>query len=436
MASYGAREAINTPKETITYEELLRRVHYWRTVLRQGVVAPGSVVALKAQFTPSGIAALLALAAERTLVVPLGPMPVAQFDEFCEISQVEFVLDPEVSPQPKATGRNAGAELYEKLRALPAAGLVLFSSGSTGRSKASVLNFDDLMGAHLSSAKRPKGTVTFLNFDHIGGINTLFHTLSHGGTVISCPDRTPAAVLQRIEETQAQVLPTTPTFLTMCLIEGRFEQHDLSSLEVITYGTEPMPEQTLARVAASLPHVRMKQTYGLSELGIMSTRSKSNDSLWVKVGGPGFEYKVVDGILWVKSSRAMLGYLNAPYHFDEDGFFNTQDQVEVDGEYLKILGRSSEIINVGGLKVYPNEVESAILQVPGVADVLVSGRPNPVTGQVVQARVRPEDSMETHGLVDRILAHCSQTLDDYKAPVHIEVTKNVLHSERFKKARA
>ena len=127
--------------------------------------------------------------------------------------------------------------------------------------------------------------------------------------------------------------------------------------------------------------------------------------------------------------------LNAPYRFDDDGFFNTQDQVEVDGEYVKILGRKSEIINVGGLKVYPSEVESALLEVRGVTDALVFGQANAVTGQVVRAKVRPSGGTDIEMLKSSIKQHCAEVLEDYKRPVAVDITTTDLHSKRFKKAR-
>lgn len=94
----------------------------------------------------------------------------------------------------------------------------------------------------------------------------------------------------------------------------------------------------------------------------------------MKVGGAGTETKITGGTLWVRSESAMLGYLNAPSPFDEDGWYDTGDQVETDGEYIRILGRKSEIINVGGEKVFPAEVESVFLEIPNVRDVLITGR--------------------------------------------------------------
>src|SRR5262245_18877496 len=108
-----------------------------------------------------------------------------------------------------------------------------------------------------------------------------------------------------------------------------------------------MPPSTLAAVREALPWARLKQTYGLSEVGILPTQSRDSGSVWLKLG-KGFEHKIVDGVLWIKSASAMLGYLNAPSPFDADGWFNTKDLVETDGEYMRILGRKSELINVGG----------------------------------------------------------------------------------------
>ena len=120
---------------------------------------------------------------------------------------------------------------------------------------------------------------------------------------------------------------------------------------------------------------------------MLRSKSREDGSLWVRVGGEGFQTKVVDGVLWIKSDYAMVGYLNAPSPFDADGWFNTQDLVEVDGDWLRILGRDSDLINVAGQKVYPAEVEQAILELPNIRDVAVYGESHPLLGQVVVARV-------------------------------------------------
>ncbi|WP_316520089.1 class I adenylate-forming enzyme family protein [Kitasatospora brasiliensis] len=438
LRSHGDREAIVFHGRTTTYRTLLTAVEQWRARLDEHGIRAGQVVALESAYSPQACAALVALIEAGAIIVPLVTLPDAKRAEFHEIAEVETVITldgTDADPSITATGRSAGHELFAALRREERPGLVLFSSGTTGRSKASVLDFTKVLARYR--AGRPARTLSFLNLDHIGGINTLLHTLVHGGAVVTVAERTPDSVFGAIEAHRVEVLPTTPTFLTMALVSGACRKYDASSLRLVSYGTEPMPEQTLRAFHEALPGIRLKQTYGLSELGILPTKSKDDSSLWVKLGsGSGFDYKIVDGVLWVRSEMAMLGYLNAPAPFDEEGYFNTQDMVVCEGEYLKILGRASEIINVGGEKVYPAEVENVVLEVDNIADVTVSGRRNPVTGMVVQATVklvRPEDEQT---VAARVQAHCAARLEPYKTPLIVRVSADEQHSDRFKKLRS
>ena len=148
--------------------------------------------------------------------------------------------------------------------------------GSTGQSKASALEFNSLL-EKFRTPRSAHRTLIFLQPDHIGGINTLAHVLCNGGTLVPAPERTAEAVCSAIAAHRIQLLPTTPTFLRMLLISDVIKRHDLSSLEIVTYGTEPMPTSTLEAIREALPRVRFKQTYGLSELGIMPTQSRGSD---------------------------------------------------------------------------------------------------------------------------------------------------------------
>ncbi|MGV9275227.1 class I adenylate-forming enzyme family protein [Streptomyces griseosporeus] len=437
LRSHEDREAIIFHGQSTSYRTLLTGVEKWRARLAEYGIRPGLVVALESAYSPQACAALVALIETGAIIVPLVTLPDAKRAEFHEIAEVEAVITldgTEAGWTITTTGRTAGHELFTALRRERHPGLVLFSSGTTGRSKASVLDFTKVLARYRGG--RPARTLSFLNLDHIGGVNTLLHTLVHGGAVVTVAERTPDSVFAAIEAHRVEVLPTTPTFLTMAVVSGAVRRHDASSLRLVTYGTEPMPEQTLLAVHEALPEVRLKQTYGLSELGILPTRSKDDSSLWVRLGGSGFDYKIVDGVLWVRSEMAMLGYLNAPAPFDEDGYFNTQDMVVVEGEYLRILGRRSEIINVGGEKVYPAEVENVVLEAGNIADVTVSGRPSPVTGMVVQATVklvRPEDE---DAVAARVQDHCAARLEPYKVPLIVQVSQADQHSDRFKKLRS
>jgi long-chain acyl-CoA synthetase len=277
-------------------------------------------------------------------------------------------------------------------------------------------------------------TVLFLMMDHFGGFNTLLSTFAYGGVGVCVAGRVPEIVCRTIQQSRATLLPTTPTFLNLLLASRSYTQFDLSSVALITYGTEVMPDVTLQRVKTIFPNAQVKQTYGLSELGVLRSKSESDDSVWVKIGGQGFEVKVVDDILWIRSEANMVGYLNAPNPFDQDGWMCTGDQVEVRGEYMRILGRESEVINVGGQKVFPIEVETVLLQDKNISEATVFGAKHPVMGQVVHARVslqRPEDPQ---ALTERLRGLCLRGLARYKMPVRFLIVSDEIQSgERFKK---
>jgi len=131
----------------------------------------------------------------------------------------------------------------------------------------------------------------------------------------------------------------------------------------------------------------------------------------------------------------MLGYLNAPSPFDENGWFNTQDKVEVDGEWIKILGRETDIINVGGQKVYPVEVESILLEMDNIIDVTVYSKKNPIMGNVVAAKINLHNEESSVELKKRIRKYCKDKLESYKIPIYIEITREKQISGRFKKIR-
>jgi acyl-CoA synthetase (AMP-forming)/AMP-acid ligase II len=196
-----------------------------------------------------------------------------------------------------------------------------------------------------------------------------------------------------------------------------------------------MPERTLVAANRAFPEARFQQTYGLSEVGILRSKSKSNGSLFVKVGGEDYETKVHNGTLWIRAQTSMLGYLNAPSPFDAEGWFDTGDAVIHEGEFYRILGRQSDIINVGGQKVHPTEVEKVLADVPGVTDVAVRGEPHLLLGHVVTATVQTEEDVSGVEMRRRITEHCKGRLQPYMVPVKVRVVKDSLVNHRFKKVR-
>ncbi|MFG2885969.1 fatty acid--CoA ligase family protein [Streptomyces sp. NPDC048297] len=436
MVDLGDTDAMVHRNRTYSYRDILQFIEEWRLFLDFHEVRGGEVVTLEGDCSPQVVAGLLALAERAVIVVPLREPTDLKRAEYLTVSEAEVTVRVGADGGIRAdrTGRAAENELYDRLREDGRAGLVLFSSGTTGRSKGSVLDIGKMLGRYRAGGTARR-IVSFLSVDHIGGVNTVLHTLSTGGTLVCVQERAPDAVFSAIAAHGAEVLPTTPTFLNMALIADVAGRYETPSLSLITYGTEPMPQRTLERLRREFPHVRLKQTYGLSELGILPTRSRSDGELWLKLGGPGFDCKIVDDVLWIRSDMAMLGYLNAPSPVDAEGFFNTQDVVVCDGEWVRVLGRRSEIINVGGEKVYPSEVENVLLEIPNVAEATVSGRRSPVTGMVVKATVLLAREEDERTVVRRVREYCGQRLEPFKVPALVEVSTAHHHSDRYKKIR-
>lgn len=431
---FGEEEAVVRAKHVHRYRDLENLLEQWREVLLDQGIGEGTVVSLEADFSADSIAALLALIERGCILVPLSPAVESRWDEYRKVAEVEAAVRVGGAIAIDRTGVRATHEHYAALRSRHHAGLVLFSSGSTGKAKAAVHDFVPLLAKFRPRRKRMRA-MSFLLFDHIGGVNTLFYTLSNGGCVVVPTERTPDSVCAVIERQGVQLLPTSPTFLRLLLVSEAYRRYDLSSLEVVSYGTEVMPESTLQKLHRVLPDVYLQQTYGLSELGILRSKSKSSDSLLVKLGGEGFETRVVDGLLEIKAHSAMLGYLNAPSPFTEDGWFKTGDAVEVEGEYFRIRGRVSDLINVGGEKVYPAEVESLIDGMEGVEDCSVSGEANAILGQIVAVTVKLSTGESQAEFETRMWEHCRGRIERYKIPQRVRVTEADMHGGRFKKMR-
>jgi acyl-CoA synthetase (AMP-forming)/AMP-acid ligase II len=436
LQSWGDRPALIWSNESWSFRQLCDGCDAWLGKLAQHRVKPGDTLAICGDYSPKLCALLLAALVNRNIIVPLASATAPRWNRLMELAQVQFAVrfDGDDSWHLTSFDRAVSHPLLRQLKERDAPALVLFSSGSTGESKASVLDFDRLL-AKFEVARPAYRMLVFLLLDHIGGINTLLYGLCHGGTIVTTRERSPDAVCAAIEAHRIELLPTTPTFLRLLLIADAIRRYDLSSLKIVTYGTEPMPPSTLAVVREALPWVRFKQTYGLSELGILPTQSRDSGSVWLKLGHAGFEHKIVDGVLWIRSPSAMIGYLNASSPFDADGWFNTQDLVERDGEYVRILGRKSELINVGGEKVHPSEIENVLLQIDNIKDVTVRGQPNPVTGEVVAAKITPLGPEDPDALKRRVRQFCHARLERYKIPAVIDVVMEDHYGARFKKSR-
>ncbi|HLI83608.1 MAG TPA: AMP-binding protein [Bryobacteraceae bacterium] len=399
-------------------------------------VAPGSVVVLHADYSPRAVSVLLAAVARRSVLAPLLPSTLSKGAGLLEVIDPAFQIDvtPDGDLAVKRFTPGTPHPLIASLQKAERPGLILFTSGSTGAPKGVLHDFGRLL-VKFHKRRPVLRTLNFLLFDHWGGLNTLFHCLANNSPVVLPESRTADAICQLMEHHRVELLPASPTFLNLLLLSKAYEGRDLSHLRLITYGSEPMPAATLTRLREVFPGVELRQTYGLIELGVLRAKSLSSDSLWVKVGGEGYDLRVVDGILQIKADSAMLGYLNAPSPFTEDGYFITGDRVELNGEYMRFLGRDSELINVGGQKVFPAEVETVLLECPLVQDAVVYGEKHPITGKIVCADVSLSEGADEAEAKRAIKRFCSGHLDPYKIPVKIRFVTAGLHSDRLKRVR-
>lgn len=427
--AWDQRDAVMARPGTITYWELALSAFRKHAAL---TIPPGSVVAVVGDFTPETISWQYALWAHQCIVVPIGPTWRTQIERVIDLTEAEYVVESGFL-RACSSRLTPSHELYQELRRRGSPGLVLLTSGTTGTPKAVVHDASKLL-AKVAKKGKTHRTLGFLSYDHVGGQNTLLYCLCHGGLFVSEADRSPDAICRAIEQHRVELLPTSPSFLRMLLLSGALDRYLLDSLKLITYGSETMPEFTLKALNEALPNVAKLQQFGMSEVGVLRSRSKSDDSTWIKLGGPEFEVRVVDGHLEVKAETAMLGYLNAPSPFTVDGWLQTGDLAEQDGEWIRILGRDTDVINVGGEKVHPAEVESVIEQMEGVMHAVVRKEPNPILGHFVAVSVRLSFPEPADVFRRRLRAFCKSRLPKHMIPQKIEITEEGIAG--IKKSRA
>tara|TARA_B100000767_G_scaffold225108_1_gene214380 strand:+ start:8750 stop:10108 length:1359 start_codon:yes stop_codon:yes gene_type:complete len=422
-----------------TYKQILRQVSiYDNETIKK--IPPNAVVSIVSDYSFYSISIFLTLLNKRCIIVPITSSIIEEQDLRIAESKSELVITFDENNSlsiHEVNQTRPSHDLIDDLKLEDCPGLILFSSGSTGKPKAMLQNLENLCLAHKN--KKPKSLVMmiFLMFDHIGGINTLLGSLMMGGVMVIPSNRDPLHVCSLIEKYKVIVLPASPTFLNLLIISDSHNKFDLSSLRMITYGTESMPESLLLKLRGIFKRVRFLQTFGTSETGITQMKSKSSESTFMKFDDSGSDYKIIDGKLFLKSNTQISGYLNASMEsFDSEGWFDTGDLAEEsDDGYIKIIGRSKEMINIGGEKVLPTEIESLLLEMPEIEDCTVYGEPNPIMGQSVKVKVVMNIDVSNREARKIINSYCKNKIESYKIPSSVEVVEKNDFSDRFKKTR-
>lgn len=420
-----------------SYNELYIKIKEIENFIKDKIKS-GEVVAILADYSFVSIALFFALYENKNIIAPITSTSQKEIDGKIKESFGTKIINLENENLVITNIKSeASHKIINDLQTSKCAGLILFSSGSTGAPKAMIHNLDTLVDSYGDKKQKQINMLVFLMFDHIGGINTMLNILSMNATMIIPQNRNADDICKLIEEYKIAVLPSSPTFLNLILINRSYEKYDLSSLRMITYGTETMPEGLLGRLKAVFSKVRFLQTFGTSETGIAATSSKSSSSTFMKIDDENLEYKIVDNELWLRSKTQILGYLNRSMEsFTNDGWFKTGDLVELDNEgFIKIIGRNKEIINVGGQKVLPSEVESVLLGMDEIEDCLVYGEQNAITGQSVSCDVVLKSGVEADGFKILVRKFCKDKLDSFKIPTRVNVVQKTEFTERFKKSR-
>ena len=415
-------------------DSLLEKIKVYSNKIRKKKINKGSLIAFEDEFNFKSIAFFLAAIKENLIIIPL---PKGQ-RHLLNLVPCSFFFNIDNENIHKIKKKKISIKILNKFQMKKRSGLIVFSSGSSGKPKAILHDFKSLLNKF--KIERPGfKTILMLTFDHLGGINTLLASLFFkDGVAICTTKRDPVSIGKLIQKTKAELLPTTPTFLNIFLLSREYKKRNLASIKLITFGAEFMPSELLKKLKQTFKKVKFKQTYGLSEIGVMRTKSKDNDSLSIKVGGEDYKIKIINEILYIKSKSNMVGYLNAPQPFDKDGWMNTKDRVIDKGDgYLRIIGRQSEIINVGGEKVYPQEIENTLLKCDGIADSRVYKNRHDILGEYVVAEVVFNRNLnKKRKNKDYLRKFCESKLPKYKVPSKFIIKKmQDILSDRLKKLR-
>lgn len=412
-----------------TYQEIYNRVVSFEKKILS--LVKGNYLIFKGSYSFDDLCLMLALLKENKILIILDKAKVKKEDEeslsrdlktdgSLHLQEGQLHYQPIVAQSPPL--------LVQNLIFTKQPGICLLTTGSSGTPKAALYNFNTWL-SRFNSAGRSLTSPLFLKFDHLGGLQTLFYLWCHKGCPVELATRNPTDVLRRLEETKVDFLPVTPSFLALLILQ--VEEKSYPNINILSFGAEPMPEPLIERTKEIFPNARLIQTYGLSETGTLKTYT-SEDPLFIKFDQEVNQVRIRDGLLQVKSPYMMLGYLNAASPFTNDGWLKTGDQVIQKDDTYRILGRMSDLINVGGEKVTPFEVEEVLITHPKINDARVFSEPHPLLGQIVSAEISTDLSKEDELSVK---VFCQGKLEKYKVPVKIYFKKEWKLPPSLKKKR-
>lgn len=320
-------------------------------------------------------------------------------------------------------------------------GIFLMTSGTTGAPKVVHHTLSALLGPVQSSGlKRHEGARWLLTYEthSFAGLQVVLSAGVSGGRLVGASARTPPILAELARSGAVTHISGTPTLWRslMILLKGG----GLPSLRQITIGGEAVDQATLDRLAQTFPGARISHIYASTEAGSLFAVHD------VRVGFPrqwlgpelpgGVSLRIRDGQLEAKSSRAMVAYATGQSTpLTEDGWLRTGDIVREEGDRVVFSGRKDSVVNVGGLKVFPEEIEEFLLQQPMVAEAHVYAVPSPLTGALLAARVAFRPGYGDSAMCELRVA-CAKGLPRHKQPRKFERVETVGVARSGKKERS
>ena len=362
LARRGAGVAVEGPDGPISANELAGRADRAARTLRADGLKPCTPVPVYVDNQPADLVALLAVYRAGGVAVPIH----------------------------RSTPALRRAGILERLRPsdnLDGASTIVFTSGSSGTPKGVVLRADRQaakLAAIADETRWPPGrrTLLALQLSFSFGQWVAWLTVLSGGVLVFPRRLTPGAVAERLASGAVDCLPAVPT-----LLRGLLGSGVPAFAGSVLAGGETLPAALVRQIRQDWPEAGVGDIYGLTETGTCDffVDPENIDAAAGTLGRPaaGIAVRVADdGELRIKSPWGMAGYLDDPGRtaaaFDADGYFRTGDLVGSDlAGRLRLIGRASDMINRGGLKVAPREVEDALATHPTVAACLVAGFPEP-----------------------------------------------------------
>jgi acyl-CoA synthetase (AMP-forming)/AMP-acid ligase II len=351
-------------------------------------------------------------------------------ETFVEAMGADILINANLDPEP------TGAPRIPK-QAAPQ--IVLTTSGTTGIPRAAGHDLDRLAG--LIPEDRPGSAARWLLTYHpasFAGFQVILTALL-GQAPLAALARADMVGLTRLAGAFAPTaISGTPTFWRAFLL-GLSDEAARLPLRHATLGGEAVDQATLDRIHARFPSARLAHIYASTEAGAVFAVKDGRagfPAAWLSVDRAGLRLRVVDGVLQLQSPRRMAGYLagqEAPV--DAEGWLDTGDLVRTEGDRVYFCGRRNNVINVGGQKVRPEEIEALILQLPGVADAQAKGMRNPITGELVAVDVVAAPGVDATELVARVKA-AARSLPAHAAPRIVKVVPELPMTTGGKKSRA